>query len=616
MHAPQTAPRSTAANHHKVTFTGSYAHFVWTLLTAYWRGAEKKTAWLFLISVLGFSSLQVHASVLVNYWSNDLYSTLQKTDYDGFITAAKAFPALVLYFIGTFLAAIYLNAQMIMRWRRWMTDYYLSKWLNSNAFYKMRLQGNAPDNPDQRIAQDLRAICGETLTLTISFYQAILNLFTFGVILWTIFGTVSLTVFGVTLEIPGIMMIVSLIYALFSSLVIWKVGRPLIRLDFIQEQKEADFRYSLMRLQERAPEAAMMASLSQEETVCSGRFSIVIQNFYHILRQKIILNVWHNLIINTSTLFPFFIAAPKFFAGGITFGTMMQISGAFRIVNEAFSFLIHNFSSIASWRASIDRIIEFDRHIDTAVAVNAAFTTARVPATTPFSLENVTLRTPTGTTLLRGVSFTAEPGKWTALEGPSGLGKSTLIQTISGNWPFAAGHMQKPDGLWLFAPQKPYFPLLSLTEILMPKPFSENVFYTNTIKHVQKWHMSSSKTASLDHLPPLSVPANPVVQKQLHLLLNTLDLGHLIPELDDLRDWSNTLSLGEQQRISLIRIMLQAPTWIVLDEPTASMDSALSHKAYKLLKEMCPNAGVLVISHSPTVKDCIDHHVDLSAFKA
>ena len=568
-------------------------YLIWTLLSAYWKGSEKRSAWILLIGIIILSSMEVHSLVKINYWYSSVYHSFEKVDWETFVNALLKFPFLVFYLLFCALGMYYLSAQLTLRWRRWMTFHFLNKWLNKNAFYALSLSEKELDNPDQRIAQDVRSVCSETLNLLIVLYKSFITILSFGFILFHVYDAFEYHIGSIHIYIPGAMMWAAILFACLSSGFIWKVGYALIGLDVVQEKKEAHFRYGLMRLKERAPEAAMMFQPQQEEQVSAHTFSAVIQNFYQILRRQMILNVWINIMMNTSNILPLLIAAPKFFMGSLSLGALMQVVHAFQKVENAMSFIVNKFTDIASWRASLDRLVEFNKRILYATSFSSIETTS--PKI--LSLENVALFKPDGTPLLQDVTFQVHPSQWVHIQGPSGIGKSTLIQTIAGNWPFAKGTIKKPKGRWMYGSQKPYFPFVPLTDILenrtkyLVKDTKETLFFLK---------MNQTRAAK---------PKN---SDKLNELFTALDLTHLLPSLDKTFDVHNTLSLGEQQRLSFIRIIIAQPEWVVLDEPTTSLDATLANRAYALLKEKCPKASVILISHEQ--KRVVDQTINLFQF--
>ncbi len=549
---------------------------IWRLGGPYWKSRDWPYAWGLLAGLVLFSLLSVHASVLFNKWNAVFYDALQNKNYESFIAQIWEFCWLLFYILIPSISAFFCGAFLSLRWRQWLTDKFTGRWLQSQSYYKMPLYGGTVDNPDQRIAMDLNTLAFQTLGLGRVFFQAILQFFSFSVILWGLSGHFTLNIFSWgEVSIPGYMMWVAIIYAVVATLIVTKVGRPLIRLDFLQENLEADFRHSLVRLRERREEVALGGQELKESQVFKRLFQHVITNYQHIIFRNLYINSWQSVLMSSSSVIPVLIAAPQFFAGVITLGILMQVANAFGSVERSVSVIMTNYQAIAAWRASLERLVEFDAEM-TRVSSQVSGLQKTTGATV--SIKGLDLDSPKQEKLLKGIDLNVDPGEWVLIKGESGLGKSTLFRALGGIWPFGKGKIQIPEKEVAFVPQKPYLPLGRL------------------------------KTA---------LHAGDVDSKKLHSLLEAVGLEHLISRLDSEEDWCQVLSLGEQQRLSLVRILLNPPQWLFLDEALASVNASLGRHVLAVLRDHLPEkASVVMIAHTSDWDDLFDRQIDLGQWRA
>jgi putative ATP-binding cassette transporter len=460
----------------------------------------------------------------------------------------------------------YLNQWLQIRWRRWLTGHFLDEWLADRAYYRISLTTDraalGTDNPDQRIAEDLREFVQSTLSLGIGLLSNIVSLFSFVGILWGLSGNYPL--FGI--PIPGYMVWVALIYAAIGTTLTHFVGRPLIKLNFRQQRVEADFRYALVRLRENVEGVALYGGEDEEKLNLRDRFGFVIENWWQIMRRTKLLNSLIAGYNQIAVIFPIIVAAPRYFAGQLPLGGLTQTAGAFGNVQDSMSWFIGAYSSLASWRATVERLTFFHRAIVVARSVTGKGMQRPAPAGEALAVHGLTLSLPGGGNLLEGVDITFEPGRSVVVTGRSGSGKSTLFRALAGIWPFGSGSVQMPAASTLFLPQRPYIPLGTLRQVI-------------------------------------SYPAAPDSYDQAAYLQALTDAGlpELAARLDEDDNWSQRLSGGEQQRVALARALLAKPAWLFMDEATASLDPESEEDLYKILKQRLPGTTIVSIAHRPTV---------------
>jgi vitamin B12/bleomycin/antimicrobial peptide transport system ATP-binding/permease protein len=612
---------------------GLFLRDVWHLSRPYFRSEEKWSAWVLLLSIIALNLAMVGMNVVLNFWNRQFYNALQAHDFTAFMQLLftwrdapgglpmPGFTEVVAVYILVFVYATYLNQWLQIRWRRWLTGRFLDEWLADRAYYRISLTTDAQaigtDNPDQRIAEDLRDFVNVTLSLGVDFLSNLVSIASFVGILWSLSG--DLTLWGVT--IPGYMVWVALVYAVVGTWLTHLVGRPLIPLRFRQQRVEADFRYSLVRLRENTEGVALYGGEKEEQGTLVDRFHNVITNWWAIMIQTKRLNALVSGYGQIAVIFPFVVAAPRYFSGKLELGGLTQTAGAFGQVQGSLSWFVNAYATLAQWSAIVERLTTFHRAIVLARAAagheaaragvaaggaagdaaGRAAAAAQVVATqvvTPHAeaaeaalseaaatrvamggprlvtatdgtvrLEDLTLELPHGEKLLEHASLALRPGTSVVVTGRSGTGKSTLFRALAGIWPFGRGTVARPAAEHcLFLPQRPYIPL-------------------GTLLHVVAYP-----------LDPAAVPREAVAAA-----LADVGLGALAGHLDDDGNWPQVLSGGEQQRLALARALLVKPDWLFLDEATASLDPEAEAELYHVLKARLPATTIVSIAHRPAV---------------
>jgi putative ATP-binding cassette transporter len=556
---------------------GPFLKDAWRLSRPYYVSEEKWSAWGLLLAIIALNLSLVGMSVLLSFWNREFYNSLQDKNWRDFIgllfwyrhTESGLMPGF------TWIAAIYivvavyrtyLNQWLQIRWRRWLTRHFLDEWLADRAYYRISLTTDraaiGTDNPDQRIAEDLRDFVDNTLSLGIGLLSNIVSLFSFVGILWGLSGDYPL--FGI--PIPGYMVWVAIIYAAIGTTLTHLVGRPLVRLSFRQQRVEADFRYALVRLRENVEGIALYGGEEEEKLNLRDRFAYVIENWWAIMKRTKLLNSLIAGYDQVAVIFPIIVAAPRYFAGQLPLGGLTQTAGAFGRVQDALSWFIQAYSDLASWRATVERLTSFHRAIVVARSVTGKGLLRPAPAGDSVQVKGLTLALPDGRSLLDDADIVFSPGHSVVVTGRSGSGKSTLFRAIAGIWPFGAGSIQMPAASVLFLPQRPYIPLGTLRQVI-------------------------------------SYPAAPDAYDQAayRQALEDAGLPGLEAHLDEDENWAQRLSGGEQQRVALSRALLAKPDWLFMDEATASLDPESEEDLYKILKKRLPATTIVSIAHRPTV---------------
>jgi vitamin B12/bleomycin/antimicrobial peptide transport system ATP-binding/permease protein len=545
----------------------------WTIARPYWFSEDKWAGRGLLVAVIALNLGIVGINVMLNKWNNAFYNSLQDKNYDVFLQQLFRFTWLAGSFIVVAVYELYLNQMLQIRWRRWLTDRYLKAWLDGGAYYRMQLVAKETDNPDQRIAEDVRLFiagasgAGGTLGLAIGGMRAVVTLVSFVAILWGLSGALTLPWVGLT--VPAYMVWAALLYAIVGTWLTDLIGRPLVRLNFNQQRYEADFRFNLVRFRENTEGVALYRGEADELRGFRERFAAVVNNWWGIMRQRKRLTGFTAGFGQAAIIFPFVVAAPRYFRGEIPLGGLVQTASAFGQVQDSLSYIVTSYTELAEWRAVVERLAGFGRAIERAhseVGVEGIRRTDEDDAS--LELKDVDLLLPGGRPLMEDVDLTFRRGDTALISGPTGSGKSTLFRAIAGIWPFGRGEIHMPaQGRSLFLPQKPYLPIGTLREVV-----------------------------SYPNLPGV------VDDAVLRETLEAVGLPDLAGRLDESAHWALQLSGGEQQRVAFARALVQRPAWLFLDEATSAVDEVGEARLYTLLRDRLPNTTLLSVGHRSSLR--------------
>jgi putative ATP-binding cassette transporter len=558
----------------------------WRLAKPYFVSEDKKWAWGLLVAVTALNLFSVFLNVRFNFWRNDFYNALQDYDQPAFWKQLAIFTGLALIWIVTVVYQTYLQQMLQIRWRRWLTRQYLGHWLEAKTYYRLPLEGNVTDNPDQRIQDDLERFTRVSLSLTVGqtgVLNSVVTLFSFLAILWGLSGSLTVPLGGsVSITIPGYLFWLALVYAVFGTWGTFKIGRPLVPLNFAQQRYEADFRFSLVRLRENTEAVALYGGEERERNIFRERFNRVVDNFRAIMKRIKLINWWASFYAQFAVVFPYIAVAPRYFATHMPLGQLQQTAEAFGQVQNALSFIVNSYTDIAEWQSVVQRLGGFEQRMKAV----AAESQGRQPIDVErqgdgLAVTQLDLDLPDGRALLRHVDLAARQGEAVLVTGPTGSGKSTLLRAIAGIWPYGKGAIRMAAGKLFFLPQKPYVPLGTLREALI------------------------YPQATTD-LP----------DSRLAEAMNTVGLTAFVPRLDEEDNWGQRLSLGEQQRLAFARVLLQQPDLLFLDEATSALDEASEARFYQMLRDAAWRPTLVSVGHRSTLAAFHDQQRDIAAFRA
>ncbi|HVM81623.1 MAG TPA: ABC transporter ATP-binding protein/permease [Stellaceae bacterium] len=549
----------------------------WRIAKPYWFGEDKWRA-LGLLAVVGALNLSVVGmTVRFSYWHNDFYNAIQNVDESAFFRLIGIFFALAMVYIALAISLEFFMNWLQVRWRRWLTAHYVDRWLSHRAYYRLQLSGDT-DNPDQRIAEDIRLFIENTFGLTLLLVRKVVTLGSFILILWSLSGPVTIPLGSLgEVTIPAYLVWLSIVYAAFGTVLTVKIGRKLVPLNFNRQRYEADFRYSLVRLRENTESVAFYGGESRERAIFDLRFSAIYSNFIAIMWRNLKLGSFTAGFSQASVVFPFLLQAPRFFAKQIKLGDLMQTVGAFGQVLDALTVIVNAYTDIANWQSVVQRLATFDYRVAELEAEGRAEKPIAIARKGDgLAVEALDLNLPDGKALIANVALRAEPGNALLVAGPAGIGKSTLLRAIAGLWPFGRGKVELAEGRAFFVPQKPYIPLGTLRQAL-----------------IYPEHDSS------------------IPDTRLKEVLAKVGLGTFARELDTNDLWSQRLSGGEQQRLAFARVFLTEPAVIFLDEATSALDEAAEEQIYRMLREAPWRPTIVSVGHRGTLRAFHDSSLDL-----
>ncbi len=540
----------------------------WLLAKGYLTPTRTLQPIIYFVIIVFFNLLSVRLDILFSEWYKAMYNALQKMEESIFWIQMIVFCVLATVHMANVLLTYYLTQRFTIQWRTWLNEQMVEKWTNNQAYYKTQYVYNQLDNPDQRIQQDVQSYVSSSISFATGVISAVVSIVAFTIILWGLAG--PMTIAGIT--ISHAMVYFVFMYVLVTSVFAFKIGRPLINLNFANERLTANYRYSLIRIKEYAESIAFFRGEKMEKSVLFQQFDRIIQNVWQMVFRTLKLSGFNFVVSQVSVIFPFIIQASRYFSKQIELGDLIQTAQAFGKVQSALSFFRNSYDDFAGYRAVLDRLTGFHTAIEQA---NQAANIVLQPTETAVEFENLTVNKPTGEALIKNLNLHLPQGSSLLIKGPSGSGKTTLLRTIAGLWAYSEGTVRCPQHDVLFLSQKPYLPQGRLIDAL---------FY------------------------PQVAPEDVDLAKAAQIM-QQVQLGHLAEKLTQENDWTRVLSLGEQQRLSFARVLMYKPLAAFLDEATASMDEGLEDAMYRLLREELPQTTIISVGHRSTLQTHHQQHL-------
>ena len=549
---------------------------VWPFPT--FTASERRIGAAMVVFLVLINQAQVGIIVRLNFFNRDLFNAIQNHDAAAFWHQLLfIFTPFAFVYVATTVIEFFTQSMLVIRWRRWLTDHFVARWLARHNHYRISLVAGQTDNPDQRIAEDVyRFINGGSdgsntaygiYDFSILLISTVTSLVSFAIVLWGLSRSFILP--GTAIAVPGFLFWVALIYAGLGTVIIHLIGRPLIELYFQRQHMEADFRFSLARLREYTEQVSLLNGEDAEKKMVGERFGALIANYLALVYRRMRVTAFTQAFGQLSPIIPYIFTAPFYFARKIELGVMTQTAGAFGHVASALTFFVNYYTYLAAFKSVVDRLNSFDAAIEQAQALSTAgpahIATAGDPSIVDF--EDVTLFLPDGRQTVKTKHLALTGGERVVLSGPSGSGKSTLFRAIAGLWPYGEGRICSPAGIRIMVvPPKPYIPINTLraavTYPLVPGSYSDD---------------------------------------EIRRTLNDVYLGDFVNDLDREDVWSQRLSSGEQQRIALARALLMRPDWLFLDESTTAVDEKLEAELYAMLAQRLPKTTIMSIGHRSAV---------------
>ncbi|MDR2092006.1 MAG: ABC transporter ATP-binding protein/permease [Azoarcus sp.] len=543
------------------------------LLFPYWISEDRWQGRGLLALVIALDCAGVYLAIRVSYWQRDYWDALAAHNINAFWDLMLFFIVIICFGSAFGAARTWFYQALEMRWRNWMTDVFLHRWLDEKAYYRIARAGGT-DNPDQRIGEDLRMMASDSLRLSLGLLSNVIQLFSYAVIVWGLSGSLAFAFAGVHFEIPGYMLWIALIYAVGCTWLLEKIGHPLVHADYWQQRYEAHFRFLMMRVRENAEQIAFYSGGHAETTRLSAAFRSIRENWRRLMNYKLRISFFYEAYMEIGAYLPLFIMAPRYFAGLLTLGALQQLNQAFGRVRMILSWFIFSYQSLALLRSVFHRLLEFDAATQAREADGIAVT--RSIWADCLVIHALDLCLPNGERLAHIDGIHIRAGERWLIRGPSGAGKSTLLRALAGLWPHGGGEIALPDGAKMFLPQQSYLPPGSLRECLC-YPSDAQWFGTRECIEV----------------------------------LRAVRLEGLTGQLEEHDQWDKRLSPGEQQRLAFARVLLHKPAWLFLDESTASLDPDNEAAMYRLVQERLPDAAIVSVAHREGVAAFHDRTLDM-----
>ena len=559
---------------------------IWPFRT--YSAPERRIAAAMIVFLVVVNQAEVAILVRLNFFNRAWFDAVQHRNGTEFWDQLLlVFMPYAFLYVGIAVVELFVQQILVLRWRTWLTEHFVSRWLANHNHYRISLVAGQTDNPDQRISEDIfRFINGGNdgsnqayglYDFSILLISTITTLVSFSIVLWTL--SASFTLPGTNIVLPGFLFWIALIYAAAGTLITHLIGRPLINLYFQRQHMEADYRFSLARLREYTEQVALLNGEGAEKELLGRRFASLIANYLDVIYRRMRVWAFTQFFGQISPIIPFIFTAPFYFARKIELGTMTQTAGAFAQVSASLTFFVNYYTYLAGFKSVVDRLNSFDAAIDEAHALAAAGPERVATAgTTAIGIDGLHLRLPNGRHIVEAERLQLSGNESVALTGASGSGKSTLFRALSGVWPYGTGRIILPPGAQVMVvPPKPYVPIGTLRSAVT-----------------------------------YPAVAGTYGDEDIRCALVDAHLDKLTGKLDREEVWSQRLSSGEQQRLAIARALLLRPDWLLLDESTSAVEEKLEAALYATLGQRLPNTTIISIGHRSTLAGLHRRHLEMT----
>ena len=538
----------------------------WEAALGFWRKGGGRTAWLLTFTVIIIALVNLGLQYRLNVWHRGMFDALDKRDGTGVLSQSMIFFPLILAIVCVAAVATYSKLTLQRRWRDWLNAHVLDRWLTEGRYYLLNLVPGDHNNPEYRMADDLRLSVEAPVEFAIGVFSAVISAITFIGVLWFIGGELTIPLGNTILSIPGFLVIAAFIYAVFASGSMTVIARGFVAGAENKNQAEAEYRYALTRLRENGESIAMLGGETEERSGLDEAFTTVRRRWRDLMMQYIRTTIVSQTSYGLAPIIPILLCAPKYVAGTMTLGAVMQAASAFLIVQTAFNWLVDNYPRLADWTASARRLASLLLSLDRLERAEREETTGRIVRKQAkdgaLRLRNLSVTLADGSAVVNEADVAITPGEKVLVVGESGTGKSTLVRAIAGLWPWGEGEILiKFEGLFLM-PQQPYVPL-------------------GTLRRAATYPLSPEEVDDA------------VVRKTVE----EVGLGHFLDRLDEDTRWEHVLSGGEKQRLAFARVLIHRPHTIVMDEATAALDALSQEQLMRLVLERLPEATIVSVGH-------------------
>jgi putative ATP-binding cassette transporter len=547
----------------------------WSSAKGFWGKNGDRYAWWLVALLLVIVAAQVFFQYQINVWNRAIFDALEQKNAAAVGWQALIFAPLALASIALAIAVVYARMTTQIHWRAWLTNHLTDRWLANGRYFHLNLMEGDHKNPEYRISEDVRIATESPVDFTVGVVSAFLSAVTFVGVLWYVGGDLTFEWGGTPITIPGYLVLAAVIYAVLASTVMVFIGRSYVGAAEAKAQSEAEMRYALTRLRENGESIALIDGEREEKEGLSAILQDVLNRWREIRKQYMRTTIVAQSSFLLAPVIPVILSSPKYLAGTMTLGQVIQAASAFVTVQTAFNWIVDNYPRLADWTASARRASSLMVALDGLEKAETDETARRIhigeaDEGVALRLRMVSVALDDGTGVVKDAEVTIPPGERVLIVGESGSGKSTLIRAIAGLWPWGGGEIEIARGARLnFLPQRPYVPVGSLLRAAS---------YPMDEKEIDK-------AAVVD-------------------ALNAVDLGDHVARLEEPSEpWDQTLSGGEKQRLAFARLLVHKPDIAVLDEATSALDTVSQEKLMNLIHERLPEMTIISVGHRPELEE-------------